>query len=150
MKKYIFIFVLILSTISFSQNYNSHRFDMAFSRIEQAFETASPGNLWPLISYPITIRIEDSLYQDISSIQSESVLKEYFQNKDSVEFRFAGKFAYYRTADGNGVMTYICDMKKESINVDVYLEVYKGDVIISALNISNYPYAIVFFNFSNY
>ena len=61
MKKYFFIFVLILSSLSFSQIYDTHRFEMAFWRIENAFKTASPFNLWPLISYPITIRIEDSL-----------------------------------------------------------------------------------------
>jgi hypothetical protein len=139
MKKYIFILTIILSFLSFSQIYDPHRFEMAFSRIEQAFETASPGNLWPLISYPITIRIEDSLYQDISDIQAEKVLKEFFQNKDSVEFRVAGQ---------NGVLTYVEDKKKKSLNVDIYLEVYKGDIFISALNISNYPSAMVFFNFS--
>ena len=94
----------------------------------------------------MTIRLEDSLYQDISSIQSESVLKEFFQNKDSVEFRFAGKFAYYRTADGNGVMTYVSEKKKESINVNVYLNEFG---LISAINISNYPSSTAFFNFSN-
>ena len=146
MKKYIFVLVLILSSLNFSQIYDSHRFEMAFSRIEQAFKTASPENIWPLISSRMTIRLEDSLYQDISSIQSESVLKEFFQNKDSVEFRFAGKFAYYRTADGNGVMTYVCDKKKESINVDVYLNEFG---LISAINISNYPSSTAFFNFSN-
>ena len=139
MKKYIFIFVLILSTISFSQIYDSHRFEMAFSRIEQAFKTASPGNLWPLISYPITIRIEDSLYQDISDIQAEKVLKEFFQNKDSVEFTAAGQ---------NGVLTYVVDEKRKSLNVDIYLNAYWGNVFISAINISNYPSSTAFYNFS--
>ena len=145
MKKYIFILVLILSSLSYSQIYDPHRFEMAFSRIEQAFETLSPGNLWPLISSRMTIRIEDSLYQEISSIQSESVLKEYFKNKDSVEFRFAGKFAHYKTAEGNGVMTYVSDKKKENINVDVYLNEFG---LISAINISNYPSPMIFYNFS--
>ena len=145
MKKYIFVLVLILSNISFSQIYDSHRFEMAFSRIEQAFESSSPQNLWPLISSRMTIRLEDSLYEDISSIQSESVLKDYFKNKDSVEFRFAGKYAYYRTADGNGKMTFVSDKKKESINVDVYLNEFG---LISAINISNYPSSTAFYNFS--
>ena len=117
---------------------------MAFSRIEQAFEASSPQNLWPLISPRMTIRLEDSLYEDISSIQSESVLKDYFINKDSVEFRFAGKYAHYRTADGNGLMTFVSDKKKESINVDVYLNEFG---LISAINISNYPSSTAFYNF---
>ena len=145
MKKYIIVLVLILSSLSYSQIYDPHRFEMAFSRIEQAFETASPENIWPLICSRTTIRIEDSLYQDISSIQSESVLKEFFQNKDSVEFRFAGKFTHYRTAEGNGLMTYVSDKKKESINVDVYLNEFGS---ISAINISNYPSSTAFYNFS--
>lgn len=145
MKKYIFVLVLNLSTISFSQIYDPHQFEMAFSRIEQAFESASPENIWPLICSRTTIRIEDSLYQDISSIQSESVLKDFFQNKDSVEFRFAGKFRHNRTAEGNGVMTYVNNKKKENINVDVYLNEFGS---ISAINISNYPSSTAFYNFS--
>jgi hypothetical protein len=117
---------------------------MSFSRIEQAFETASPENLWPLFPSRITIRIEDSLYQDISSLQAELILKEYFQNKDSVEFRFSGKFAHNRTADGNGVMTYVSNKKKEIINVDVYLTEV-GSIL--AINISNYPSSTAFYNF---
>jgi hypothetical protein len=144
-KKNIFVLVLILSTISYSQIYDPHRFEMAFSRIEQAFETASPENIWPLICSRTTIRIEDSLYLDISSIQSESVLKDFFQNKDSVEFMFAGKFGHYRTAEGNGVMTYVSKKIKESINVDVYLNEFGS---ISAINISNYPSSTAFYNFS--
>lgn len=143
MKKYIFVLALILSSLSSAQI-----FEMAFSRIEQAFETASPQNIWPLISSRMTIRIEDSLYQFISSIQSESVLNEFFQDKDSVEFRFAGKFNYGRTAEGNGVLTYVLDKKKVSINVDVYLNNYRGEALISAINISDYPSSTAFYNFS--
>jgi len=144
MKKYIFILALILTSLSFAQNSQ-----MAFSRIEQAFKTASPGNLWPLISYPITIRIEDSLYQDISDIQAEKILKEFFQDKDSVQFRFGGITSSYIGTGQSGLITYVEDKNRKSLNVDVYLEIYRGDVFISALNISNYPTAMVFFNFSN-
>ena len=149
MKKYIFIFVLILSSLSFSQIYDSHRFEMAFWQIENAFKTASPFNLWPLISYPITIRIEDYLYRDISDIQAEKILKEFFQDKDSVQFRFGGTTSSYLGTGQSGLITYVEDKKRKSLNVDVYLEAYKGDIFISALNISNYPSAMVFFNFSN-
>jgi|WetSurMetagenome_2_1015567.scaffolds.fasta_scaffold12508_2 hypothetical protein len=141
MRKYILILALILSTLSFAQN-----FEMAFLRIEQSFRTASPGNLWPLISSGMSARLEDSVYLDISCIQSESLLKEFFQNKDSVEFRFAAKFAYCRNAEGNGVMTYVNDMKKESINVDVWLIHFRGETLISAIDISNSPSPIVFIN----
>ena len=144
MKKYIFILALILSTLSFAQN-----FEMAFSRIEQAFKTPSPENLWPLISYPITIRIEDSLYQSISDIQAEKILKEFFQDKDSVQFRFGGTTSSYIGKEQSGLITYVEAAKRISLNVDIYLEIYKGDIFISALNISNYPTAMVFFNFSN-
>jgi hypothetical protein len=141
MRKYIIILVLILSSLSFAQN-----FEMALLRIEQAFKTASPGNIWPLISSGMSARIEDSLYQDISSIQAESILKEFFQNKDSIDFRFTGKFAHYRNAEGNGIMTFVSDWKKESINVDVYLIDIKGETFISAIDISNCPSPIVFYN----
>jgi hypothetical protein len=142
MRKYILTLGLILSTLSFAQN-----FEMAFLRIEQAFRTASPGNLWPLISSGMSALIEDSLYQEISSMQSESILKEFFQNKNSIEFRFAAKFAYCRNAEGNGVMTYVNNMKKESINIDVWLIHFRGETFISAIDISNSPSPIVFYNF---
>jgi hypothetical protein len=142
MRKYFIILVLILSSLNCAQN-----FEMAFLRIEQAFRTASPGNLWPLISSGISARIEDSVYLDISSIQSESILKEFFQNKDSVEFRFTQKFAHYGSAEGTGVMTFANDRKKESINVDVWLIHFKGETLISAIDISNFPSPIVFYNF---
>lgn len=132
MKKNIFILILILSSLSFTQNY-----EMALYRIEQAFITASPSDLWPLISYPITIRIEDSLYQDISDIQAEKILKEFFQNKDSIEFDRQ-----------NRVITYVEDKKRKSLNVDVFLKNFRGEVLISAINISNYPSSTAFFNFS--
>jgi len=137
MKIYIFILVLILSSLSYSQIYDLHRFEMAFARIEQAFETASPGNLWPLISYPITIRIEDSLYQDISDIQAEKILEEFFQNKDSIEFDRQ-----------NNLIAYVENKKRKSLNVDVYFKNSRGEVLISAINISNYPSSTAFFNFS--
>ena len=142
MKKYIFVLVLILSSLSCAQN-----FEMAFLRIEQAFRTASPSNLWPLISSGMSAHIEDSLYLEISSMQFESILKEFFQNKDYIAFRFAGKFAHCINAEGNGVMTYFIDRKKESINVDVYLIDFKEETLISAIDISNCPSPIVFYNF---
>lgn len=142
MKKYIFVLVLILSSLSCPQN-----FEMAFLRIEQAIRTASPGNLWPLISSGMSARIEDSVYLDISSNQSESILKEFFQNKDCVEFRFTQKFARLKSAEGSGVMTFANDMKRETINVDVWLINFQGETLISAIDISNCPSPIVFYNF---
>lgn len=142
MRKYNIILVLILSSLSLAQN-----FEMALLRIEQAFRTASPSNLWPLISYPITIRIEEYLYRDISDIQAEKILNEFFQGKDSVQFRFGGKTFSYMGTGQSGLMTYVEDKKRKSINVDVYLNDFKGEVLISALNISNYPSPMVFNNF---
>jgi len=148
MKKYIFISVLIFSTISFSQIYNSHRFEVALSRIQQAFNTASQGDFWTLFTTINTIRIEDSLYQNISCIQTESILKEFFQNKDSIEFTLVGNFMSFRRAEGNGTITYVVDKKRESLNVDVYLNDFNGEILISAINISNYPYSTAFNNFT--
>lgn len=148
MKKYILIFILILPAICLSQGNDPQRYDMAFFRIEQAFRNASPENLWPFISSQMTIRLEDSLYQSISNIQTESLLKRFFQSKDSVEFRFDGKFFYFRSAIGYGFINYVVNNKRVSLNVDVYLYDWRGEALISAINISNYPSSTAFFNFS--
>ena len=145
MKKYVFIFVLTLSAITFSQLNDRESYEQVFLRIEQAFKNASPGNLWPFISSPITIRIEDSLYQNISDIYTESLLKKFFENKDSVSFRFDGKFYHSGSAKAHGVIIYIVNNKRISLNVDVYLDNWRGEVIISALNISNYPSSTAFY-----
>ena len=148
MKKYVFILILILPVICLSQVNDPQIYDMAFYRIEQAFRDASPNSLWPLFSSRMTIRIEDSLYQNIPDIQTEFLLKRFFQNKDSLEFRFEGKFFHFGSAKGNGIITYIFNKKRESLNVDVYLNDWRGEVLISDINISNYPSSTAFYNFS--
>ena len=140
--------ILILPAICLSQGNDPQRYDMAFFRIEQAFRNASPSDLWPFISSQMTIRIEDSLYQDISNIQTESLLKRFFQDKDSIEFRFDGKFFHFRSANGNGIISYVVNKKRQSLKVDVYLNDFSGGGLISALNISNYPSSTAFYNFS--
>ena len=43
------------------------------------------------------------------------------------------------------IIVLVSDKKKESINVDVYLNEFGS---ISAINISNYPSSTAFYNFS--
>jgi ribosomal protein S9 len=67
-----------------------------------------------------------------------NLLREFFANKDSIDFRFG--------LPGNGTMTYSSSGKRESTQVDVWLKRDQGEIGVYALNISNYPIATVFFN----
>jgi hypothetical protein len=112
--------------------------EISLQRIEQALRTGSPGSIEDLLNSGITMRLEDSLYQSISSIYALGKLKKYFSDKDSIDFRFG--------LPGSGSMTFSQDGKRDTVNVDVWLKRSPGGTEVYALNISNYPLATVFFD----
>jgi len=130
MKKLILLFVLYCITGTFAQSGIGN----VSSRIELAFNSKNFESIEDLWDFSITLRLEDSLYRDISSIHADLLLREYFSKKDSVEFRF-----------NRGEVSFITNEKRESFNVDIYLIFRKGQVGISMLNISNYPSSNVLF-----
>lgn len=132
MKTSIVIFILLLSPLSLSQQFESRSYEFAFNRIEQAFNTASVSSIEDLFSSTVRLRIEDSLYKDVTDAEAQSLLNEYFQSKKSIKFRFIGNM---NEGTSNGVLTYLTDKKIVEINVDVYL----NRALISAINISNLP-----------
>jgi hypothetical protein len=132
------LLILLCSAQSFSQPGIPRNVEFALNKIEQAIRTGYPAAIEDLIQSGITMRIEDSLYQSISSITAMDLLKKFFANKDSIDFRFG--------LPGKGTMTYSSDGKRESTQVDVWLRRDQGDINVYALNISNYPVATVFFN----
>ena len=142
MKKIIVLMLLIFTQI-LVQNKDTQRYDIVFSQVEQAFDSGNLNNIWALLNSSVTLRIEDSLYRDESDIRVESLLKSFFEAKDSIKFRFAGNMY---GAENNGVLSYTIDNKRSSLNVDVYLSSAKGEILIYALNFSNYPSSTVFDN----
>ena len=112
--------------------------ELALTRIEQAFRMGDPGSIEDILNSGITMRLEDSLYQSISSIYALDKLKRFFADKDSIDFRFG--------LPGSGMMTYSQDGKRDTINVDVWLKRSHGEAELYAINISNYPIATVFFD----
>jgi hypothetical protein len=125
-------------TQAYSQIGVSRNIEFALHRIEYAIRDGYPAAVEDLIQSGITMRLGDSLYQNISSITAMNLLKEFFAEKDSIEFRFI--------LPGQGTMTYSSGGKRESTQVDVWLKRDRGEIGVYALNISNYPIATVFFN----
>jgi len=142
MKKIIVLMLLIFTQV-LAQTKDTQRYDIVFSQIEQAFDSGNLNNIWALLNSSVTLRIEDSLYRDESDIRVESLLKSFFEAKDSIKFRFVGNMY---GAENNGVLSYTIDNKRSSLNVDVYLSSAKGEILIYALNFSNYPSSTVFDN----
>lgn len=147
MKKLILLMLLFAFTQSSSQTKDAQRYEMIFTQVEQAFNRGNLNNIWALLNSRVTIRIEDSLYRDASDIQVESLLKSFFEKKDSLKFKFAAKNFYMNGAESNGLLSFTIDNKRNSLNFDIYLSGLKGDVLIYAMNLSNYPSSTVFYNF---
>jgi hypothetical protein len=139
MKTRSIVFLVLLGAMPvFSQLGVPHEVENALFRIENAFEHGSPGDVEDLLSSSITMRLADSLYQGISSIQAMNLLKDFFADKDSIDFRF--------TLPGNGTMIYLSGGKRDTTQVDVWLRGRRDELGMYAINISNYPTATVFYN----
>ena len=147
MKKLCFLMMLIVFNQALAQIKDTQRYEMVFTQIEHAFDRGNLNNIWALLNSRVTIRIEDSLYRDASDIQVESLLKSFFESIDSLKFKFAGKSIHMSGAVSNGLLSYTVNNKRSSLNVDVYLSSLKGDILIYAMNLSNYPSSTVFYNF---
>lgn len=138
--KTIFAILLALtcSAAAFSQPGVPQNVEFALGRIENALRTANPGAIEDLLSWNMTLRLADSLYQGVSRIQSLDLLKKFFSDKDSIDFRF--------TLPGSGTMVYSSAGKRDTTQVDVWLRGTRDEIGLHAINISNYPLATVFFD----
>jgi hypothetical protein len=132
------LLVLLCSAHTFTQPGVPRNVEFALTRIEQALREGYPASIEDMIQSGITMRLGDSLYQSIPSMAAVNHLKEFFANKDSIDFRFG--------MPGEGTMTYSSAGKRESVLVDVWLRRDHGEIMVYALNMSNYPVATVFFN----
>ncbi len=138
MKTYLAVLSLLFcASPLFSQWFLPSDVEMSLNRVEMAIQSGNPNSIEDLIPSGITMRLEDSLYENISSIAAMDLLNKYFEDKDSIQFHFG--------LPGNGLMTYTGNGKKNTLNVDIWLRRKDGFPEIYALNISNYPIATVFF-----
>lgn len=111
---------------------------LALDRIENAFRTSNPKAVDDLFSSPVTLRLQDSLYRDISNIQASDLLQNFFSDKKVIDFRFS--------TPGSGEMIYDEAGKQDTVHVDIWMRRAIGGPVLHAINISNYPLATVFFN----
>ncbi len=129
--------LMLASAPLYAQRFIPRAAETAMYRIEQAFRTGSPGSIEDLVPSRITMRLGDSLYTDVSSIQAMQVLRSFFADLQPVEVHFA--------PFGTGQMIYKTGGKQDTTHVDVWLRRSPEGLVIHALNISNYPVATVFF-----
>ncbi|MGE5352653.1 MAG: DUF4783 domain-containing protein [Acidobacteriota bacterium] len=111
---------------------------LSLDRIASAFRSSNPKAMDDLLSSPVTLRLQDSLYRDISNIQASDLLQRFFSDKKVLSFSF--------TTPGNGKMIYQEGEKTDTVNVDIWMRRAIGGPVLHAINISNYPIATVFFN----
>ncbi|MCX6137100.1 MAG: hypothetical protein NTV54_06360 [Ignavibacteriales bacterium] len=113
--------------------------EVALDRIEHALRAASPTSIEDLLPFDLTMRLEDSLYINVSRTKAVTLLRDFFSNKDSVEFSWLGR-------PGTGRLSFTFGGKRENVYVDVWLAAFQGELLLRSLNISNYPDATMFMN----
>ncbi|HEX2962248.1 MAG TPA: DUF4783 domain-containing protein [Ignavibacteriales bacterium] len=111
---------------------------ISLDRITNAFRAGNPKAMDDLLSSPVTMRLQDSLYRDISNIQASDLLQSFFSDKKVIDFRFS--------TPGNGKLIYEEAGKRDTVNVDIWMRRALGGPVLHEINISNYPIATVFFN----
>ncbi len=139
MRRIVFLFAaLTLAAVPLhAQRWIPDYVESAMYRVEQAFRMGSPGSIEDLVPSRVTIRLGDSLYTDISSIQAMQVLRHFFAGIQPVQVQFA--------PFGTGEMIYKAGGEQDTTHVDVWFRRSMEGLVIHALNISNYPEATVFF-----
>jgi hypothetical protein len=109
---------------------NSTMVDNALFKIETAIQKGDVKRFEEMLASTVTLRLEDSLYLNISDMAALDLLKNYFRGMKSVKFNF--------DSNCSGILKFEReDGAKKSEYVDV---VFGGDmnVLITAMNMSNY------------
>ncbi|MDP4117548.1 MAG: hypothetical protein Q8903_15545, partial [Bacteroidota bacterium] len=97
--KYIFVILFALVIYSTCPAQGLSGADMQKMRIEQAVKAGDFNLIEDMFSNSMTIRLDDSLYQDVSCITALDLLNKYFEDKVSIKFRMS--------ISDNGDMTYV-------------------------------------------
>jgi len=134
----LFAVMLFSSQHLFAQWSLSGNIGVALNRIEQAFRSGSPNSISDILGSPITMRLGDSLYIDITGMQASQLLNNFFANKQVATFDPG--------LPGNGSLIYMQAGTRDTLRVDVGLHRALGGPVIRWLNVSNYPMATMFFD----
>lgn len=139
-KLFPFLLLLLFPVVIHSQGFFvPSDVQLALTRIQSSFRESNPKAMDDLLSSPVTLRLQDSLYRDISNIQASDLLQKLFENIKVKSFSF--------NTPGNGEMIYTsASGKTDTVNVDIWMRSAIGGPVLHAINISNYPIATVFFN----
>ncbi|MGE5679854.1 MAG: hypothetical protein ACM34K_03135 [Bacillota bacterium] len=135
--RFLLLLFFLTSSAAFSQ-WVPGDIENALSRIEQSLRRSSPSGFEDLLTNGMTLRLEDSLYHNISGIQALNVLSQYFENRKTVDFHYE--------SPGAGKLIYSSNGKQDTVNVDIWLRRELGGPVVYAMNFSNYPIATIFFD----
>ena len=130
------ILLLAASSSAVAQNELPLYVRNALARIETAFRAGSPESIDDLLGSPMTIRLGDSLYYPAFGGRPLALLKNFFADKDSIEFHFG--------IPGTGRMIYSVEGVRDTTIVDVFFSGSSFQMTMYALNISNYPRPMIF------
>ncbi|MDP4116728.1 MAG: hypothetical protein Q8903_11370 [Bacteroidota bacterium] len=135
--KYIFVILFALVIYSTCPAQGLSGADMQKIRIEQAVKAGDFNLIEDMFSNSMTIRLDDSLYQDVSCITALDLLNKYFEDKGSIKFRMS--------ISDNGDMTYVQNGEKKKVHVDMFFKIENNNIVIRDINFSNYPTPTMFY-----
>jgi hypothetical protein len=131
----VILFAAALYTSIFAQGLSQA--DLERSRIEQAFRDGNFTMVEDMLPRAMTIRLEDSLYTNVSCITALNLINSFLSNKDNIKFRMS--------SNDNGEMSYVQNGSLKKINVDLFFGIEDNNIVIRSMNISNYPIPTMFF-----
>lgn len=132
---FVILFAMALYNTVFGQGLTQA--DLERSRIEQAFKDGNFTLIEDMLPRAMTIRLEDSLYTNVSCITALDLINKFFDNKDNIKFRLS--------SNDNGEMSYMQSGSLKKINVDLFFGIEDNHIVIRSMNISNYPIPTMFF-----
>ena len=132
---FVILFAVALYTSVYAQGLS--QVDLERSRIEQAFKDGNFTLIEDMLPKAMTIRLEDSLYTNVSCITALDLINKFFDNKDSIKFRLS--------SNDTGEMSYVQNGALKKINVDLFFGKEDNNIVINSMNISNYPVPTMFY-----
>jgi hypothetical protein len=115
---------------------NDFAVESALFKIETAIQRGNMNSLESLLASTVTLRLEDSLYLNVSDIAALDLLKEYFKGIKLIKFSSSRRILQFEREDGARKSEYVDVVLGSDVNV-----------VITAINMSNYPAMTAFCKF---